>query len=203
VGRRRRGGLSHRDRRHQRSGRTRGRFGRLLPELSLSLAHQGDAAVALVRPGTAGCGIDIERVAERAPSTVAAALGPDERRLLAGCAAAGEGEAVWFSRFWAAKEAVAKAEGTGLRGRPQDFVVERAEPERLLVAVGGRRYPVRCARVRDSVVAWTEEGPPRGAGDGEHARGTDGTGTIGGPASHSHTHSHSHSHSDDNEESGA
>lgn len=75
---------------------------------------------------------------------------------------------LWFTRFWAAKEAVAKAEGTGLRGRPRDFAVIAAEPTSLLVAVAGpdgpRRYTVHCAELhnppglppRHYVVAWTE-----------------------------------------------
>jgi phosphopantetheinyl transferase len=36
--------------------------------------------------------------------------------------------AAWFSRIWAAKEAVAKADGTGLQGRPRRYVVEVVVP---------------------------------------------------------------------------
>jgi hypothetical protein len=78
---------------------------------------------------------------------------------------------VWFTRFWAAKEAAAKAEGTGLRGRPHDFTVVTAGPTTLQVAVttsdGLRTHHVRCTRVssppglprRDYVVAWTTDDP--------------------------------------------
>jgi len=34
----------------------------------------------------------------------------------------------WFTRMWAAKEAVAKADGTGLQGRPRRYVVDRVIP---------------------------------------------------------------------------
>ncbi|ADP79287.1 type I polyketide synthase [Pseudofrankia inefficax] len=36
--------------------------------------------------------------------------------------------AAWFARIWAAKEAVAKADGTGLLGRPRRFVVDLVVP---------------------------------------------------------------------------
>ncbi|GAA0420427.1 type I polyketide synthase [Streptomyces luteireticuli] len=166
------------------SGRPRvtGAHGRALAGLDVSLAHRAEAAVALVRPrGTDGrpaaVGIDIEEVAERPSTTLAAALGPAERELLAAlCARTGEPEALWFTRFWAAKEAVAKAEGTGLRGRPRDFAVIEAWPDDLLVAVDGHRYPVRCRGVgnpeglpeREYVVAWTTG--PAAEGDPEDER---------------------------------
>lgn len=159
------------------SGRPRvtGVHGRVLPALDVSLAHRAEAAVALVRPrGTDGrpapVGIDIEEVTHRPPGTLAAALGPAERELLVAlCFRTGEPQPLWFTRFWAAKEAVAKAEGTGLRGRPKDFAVVEARSDELTVVVGGRRYPVRCRTVtnpqglpgREYVVAWTT-GPAAG-----------------------------------------
>ncbi|MEU6081378.1 beta-ketoacyl synthase N-terminal-like domain-containing protein [Streptomyces sp. NPDC047108] len=151
--------------------RVTGVHGRSLPPLEVTLAHSAEAGVALVRPhrpgasgAPSGTGIDIEQIAERPPETREVALGPAERDLLAEqCAASGEPEAVWFTRFWAAKEAVAKAAGTGLRGRPRDFAVVGAAPDELLVSAGGREHRVRCRRisnpdglpVRDYVVAWT------------------------------------------------
>ncbi|MDO0937442.1 beta-ketoacyl synthase N-terminal-like domain-containing protein [Streptomyces sp. DG2A-72] len=150
-----------------------GMHGRRLPPLDLSLAHRAEAGVAIVRPHTPGPGpgIDIEEVVERDRETLAAALGPDELALLrARCAATAESEALWFTRFWAAKEAVAKAEGTGFGGRPRDFAVLAADADRLVVS--GRleraRYSVRCERTgnppglpsREYVVAWTT-GPTR------------------------------------------
>ncbi|MFF4395355.1 beta-ketoacyl synthase N-terminal-like domain-containing protein [Streptomyces sp. NPDC001480] len=152
-----------------------GVHGRTLPALDVSLAHRAEAGVAIVRPHKPGPGpgIDIEEVTERDPAAFAAALGTDELRLLRDLSAAGDAS-LWFARFWAAKEAVAKAEGTGFGGRPRDFAVFHAAPagDRLLVSGRLERvYTVHLAPVsnppalpaRDYVVAWTT-GP---AGDDE------------------------------------
>ncbi|MER6068328.1 beta-ketoacyl synthase N-terminal-like domain-containing protein [Streptomyces sp. NPDC001817] len=152
-----------------------GVHGRALPPLDVSLAHRGEAAVAIVRPHTPrpGPGIDIEEVTERDSATLATALGPAELRLLRAHAADG-GEAVWFTRFWAAKEAVAKAEGVGFGGRPRDFTVLETSPDGSRLLVSGRLeplYTVHCAPAanpptlpqRTYVVAWTTD---PGADDG-------------------------------------
>ncbi|WP_414167279.1 beta-ketoacyl synthase N-terminal-like domain-containing protein [Streptoverticillium reticulum] len=143
-----------------------GVHGRELPPLDLSLAHCREAAVALVRPtGTAPVGIDIEEITERPAVTRDAALTADERALLCQL----DGTALDFTRFWAAKEAAAKAEGTGLRGRPRDFTVSTADGGRLTVrAPSGRMHRVSWAeagnppglRPRQYVVAWTEDDRP-------------------------------------------
>ncbi|MGI5134179.1 beta-ketoacyl synthase N-terminal-like domain-containing protein [Streptomyces sp. CA-106110] len=146
-----------------------GVHGRNLPPLDVSLAHRAEAAVAIVRPHTPRTrpGIDIEEVTDRTPEALASALGVDEARLLREmCAATGDPEALWFTRFWTAKEAVAKAEGTGFGGRPRDFAVLEATPAGDRLVVAGRlerAYAVRCAPAanppglprRDYVVAWT------------------------------------------------
>ncbi|MFJ5264829.1 beta-ketoacyl synthase N-terminal-like domain-containing protein [Streptomyces sp. NPDC088387] len=151
-----------------------GLYGRVLPSLDVSLAHRAESAVAIVRPHTPGPGpgIDIEEVVERDPSTLVTALGPDELRLMRDLSATtGESGALWFTRFWAAKEAVAKAEGTGFGGRPRDFpVLEVTGAGRLLVAGRlERAYTVHHAPAanpaslpeRTYVVAWTT-GPTHG-----------------------------------------
>ncbi|WTI94171.1 polyketide synthase dehydratase domain-containing protein [Streptomyces sp. NBC_00723] len=150
-----------------------GVHGRVLPALDVSLAHCAEAGVAIVRPHTPGPGpgIDIEEVTDRTPQTLAAALGEDELRLLRALSAgSGGSEALWFTRFWAAKEAVAKAEGTGFEGRPRDFTVLDATPAGDRLTVAGRlerAYPVHCAPAanpprlpdRSYVVAWTTGHP--------------------------------------------
>ncbi|MET8975651.1 beta-ketoacyl synthase N-terminal-like domain-containing protein [Streptomyces sp. NPDC004539] len=142
-----------------------GVHGRQLPALDVSLAHCAEAGAAIARPHRPGPGpgIDIEEITARTPETESAALGPDELRLLERL----EGSrALWFTRFWAAKEAVAKAEGTGLGGRPREFTVLDATPDGDLLTVSGRlerAYPVHCAPAanppglpaREYVVAWT------------------------------------------------
>ncbi|MFJ9425257.1 beta-ketoacyl synthase N-terminal-like domain-containing protein [Streptomyces sp. NPDC101249] len=143
-----------------------GVHGRDLGEgLTVSLAHCAEAAVALARRGP--CGIDLEEVTARPASTVAAACGPEERALLARTVAAGgDSEDLWFTRFWTAKEAVAKELGTGLGGRPEDFRVTAARPDLLRVEHAGSAWEVRCGQVaapaglpeRTYVVAWTTGG---------------------------------------------
>ncbi|MFF7241016.1 beta-ketoacyl synthase N-terminal-like domain-containing protein [Streptomyces collinus] len=156
-----------------------GAHGRALPPLDVSLAHRAEAGVAIVRPHTPrpGPGIDIEEVTARDRGTLATALGRDELRLLHGRSAGDpEAEALWFTRFWAAKEAVAKAEGAGFGGRPRDFTVLETAPDGSRLVVAGRlerAYTVHCARTgnppalpaRSYVVAWTT-GPA--AHDGQH-----------------------------------
>ncbi|MFG2194257.1 beta-ketoacyl synthase N-terminal-like domain-containing protein [Streptomyces sp. NPDC048639] len=159
--------------------------GRTIPDLDLSLAHRAESGVALVTRrnpaagshGGTGVGIDIEEVVDRDEHTLAVAFGAEELRLITElCATTGESRARWATTFWAAKEAVAKAEGTGLRGRPRDFAVTGAKaiagatqaPVRLTVeapAPAGRqrRYRVHSTRAsnppglpaRDYAVAWT------------------------------------------------
>ncbi|SEE66623.1 Acyl transferase domain-containing protein [Streptomyces sp. 3213] len=145
-----------------------GLHGRTLPPLDVSLAHSAEAAVAIVRPHSPepGPGIDIEEVVERDPATLTTALGEDELALLrAQLVPSGESEALWFTRFWAAKEAVAKAEGTGFAGRPRDFAVFQVVSGSRLLVSGRleRAYTVHCEPAgnppnlpdRTYVVAWT------------------------------------------------
>lgn len=156
-----------------------------------------------------GVGIDIEEVVDRPGETLEVALGGAESELLAACRARaghdpadGHGHidtgggradgpadgALWFTRFWAAKEAVAKAVGTGLRGRPRDFTVVAADPATLLVETAGpagpRRHRVHCTTVtsppglpvRRYVVAWTagpDDGPGPETGPHEQTGHTD------------------------------
>ncbi|MCC3770284.1 4'-phosphopantetheinyl transferase superfamily protein, partial [Streptomyces sp. UNOC14_S4] len=140
-----------------------GVHGRQLPPLDLSLAHCAEAAVALVRPaGTVPTGIDIEEITERPEATRDAVLAPEELPLLDRLG----GDARALTRLWTAKEAAAKAEGTGLRGRPRDFRVTAADGDRLTVRTpSGRTHSVSLAetgnpaglRPRRYVVAWTED----------------------------------------------
>ncbi|MGH3853357.1 MAG: 4'-phosphopantetheinyl transferase superfamily protein, partial [Pseudonocardiaceae bacterium] len=157
-----------------------------LPPLEVSLAHCQRVGVAIAAPrsGPGGIGIDIEEITERDDRTQDVALSPRERALLAACRAeTGESAAVWFTRFWTAKEAVSKAEGTGLGGRPRRYAVVEASPTELSVQVRPEESPeentadcagtyrVRCEwlsncedqRERHYVVAWTT-GPAARAG---------------------------------------
>ena len=133
----------------------------------VSLAHcagkgrRPGIGVALAGPGPVG--IDIEAVAERDAGTEEIALTPAERALLD--ERAGGDRAALFTRLWTAKEAVAKALGTGLAGRPHDFEV--ASPAAtgdddltLVVTVpDGTVYRVETTMITNDAtvyaVAWT------------------------------------------------
>ncbi|HET6949933.1 MAG TPA: 4'-phosphopantetheinyl transferase superfamily protein [Acidimicrobiales bacterium] len=88
------------------------------PPLHVSLAHRGDIAVAAVGEDVAG--IDVERIEPRDRSFVSVALTTAEVDLRP---ATGWPPDEWVTRLWTVKEAVAKARGTGLGGRPRAFVV--------------------------------------------------------------------------------
>jgi acyl transferase domain-containing protein/phosphopantetheinyl transferase len=106
--------------------------------LEVSLSHTGSLAAAVVGdPGCArGVGIDIEQITDRDDRTVTAIFTVAERRLLEDQCTSIADLSRWATRFWAAKEAVAKAAGTGLAGRPHQFSVERIDGDRLLVTTG-------------------------------------------------------------------
>ncbi|WP_306321365.1 MULTISPECIES: polyketide synthase [unclassified Streptomyces] len=149
-----------------------GVHGRRLPPLALSLAHCAEAGVALARSADQGpVGIDIEEVTERPEATYEAVLAPIERPLFEELTALGIEPARALTRFWSAKEAAAKAAGTGLRGRPRDFTVtgfDGGGADDLTVrgpAPAHPTYRVRLAETanppglppRAYVVAWTTD----------------------------------------------
>ncbi|GDY72022.1 hypothetical protein SAV31267_015070 [Streptomyces avermitilis] len=104
---------------------------------------------------------------DRPEGTLAVALAPPERELLRALAQAPRGapERLWFTRFWAAKEAVAKARGTGLGGAPKQFEITAADGAVVSVRVAGEEYRVRHSSLtiprpsgqpgKEYVVAWT------------------------------------------------
>jgi acyl transferase domain-containing protein/phosphopantetheinyl transferase len=141
--------------------RVTGVHGRRLPGLDVSIAHRAEVGVAIAGPrGGAGVGIDVEEIVDRPESTVDIALTEGELALLAQL---GGPRSVWFTRFWAAKEAVGKALGTGLAGQPRRFAVTAATGTELQVEVAGERYRVAYTHIhnppdlpaRAYVVAWT------------------------------------------------
>jgi phosphopantetheinyl transferase len=148
--------------------------------LSLSISHTewvGVAAVSDAGP----IGVDVERVTPQVPRSdgfVDIALTPAEQALRPD----GVGTDQWVALIWTAKEAVAKAVGTGLKGRPRAFEVEALtdaehhagnqaenQPENQAAeAVGsqaeltlrvrdpeGRRWKVASTRDGDFVIAAT------------------------------------------------
>ena len=101
-------------------------------DLRVSLAHTlgGRGAppvgigVAIAADGV-DVGIDLERVTERTDTFAGVAMTPVEQTLFGQVFGhlAGRDRDRELTRWWTAKEAVAKAAGTGLQGRPRDFQV--------------------------------------------------------------------------------
>jgi phosphopantetheinyl transferase len=91
----------------------------------VSLAHTQGTAVALAGLG-GRVGIDVELVRAREQGFAELAFSPAERALLAGLGADAVEE--WTLRCWCAKEAVAKALGSGLTRGPQGLAVTALDP---------------------------------------------------------------------------
>jgi malonyl CoA-acyl carrier protein transacylase len=172
--------------------RATGKYGLRLPPVDVTIAHCPGVAVAAARvrpagarPGRPGIGIDVREITGPPDTTADHALSPAERELLAATVrVGGSSAAVESTRFWAAKQAAARAEGPG--DRPRRLVVLDASRTELLVGVAdqpgldpadpapvpGRRYRVRTQtlhtpdepRPRRYVVAWTVDGPASAPG---------------------------------------
>ncbi|GGS11189.1 polyketide synthase [Streptomyces nojiriensis] len=137
----------------------------------LSIAHKDRLAVALAHPARP-VGIDVEQVTADPDALIRIALGPGELGLAEGLAAReGTGLPAALTALWCAKEAAAKAAGTGLGGRPRDWRVA-GDPDSgalLVTSPEGDPYPVRTTPlttpltdpltdpVPDHVVAWTAD----------------------------------------------
>ncbi len=131
--------------------------------LEVSIAHTGSMAAALAGSPDqcpTGIGIDIEQITYHDERTVAAILTEAECRLLDSLCSSVAERPSWVTLFWTAKEAVAKAAGTGLGGRPHQFQVKRVDGNKLLVAAG-ERAPSRWVQTMTGAepepyaVAWT------------------------------------------------
>ncbi|MFF3323634.1 beta-ketoacyl synthase N-terminal-like domain-containing protein [Streptomyces sp. NPDC002889] len=144
--------------------------GPLTAGLRMSLAHKDRLAVAYAHP-THAVGIDIETVTEDPAALSRVALTADERRLAEQIAARdGHGEAHALTTLWCAKEAAAKAEGTGLGGRLRQWTVTDGTAGLRVVSPDGRAHCVRTETVHDlsgpdtapspHVVAWTVSPTP-------------------------------------------
>ncbi|MEW2140471.1 beta-ketoacyl synthase N-terminal-like domain-containing protein [Streptomyces sp. NPDC005409] len=140
--------------------------GPLTRGVRLSIAHKDRIAVALAHPHLP-VGIDVEPVTGDPDALIRIALGPDELRLAERLAAgSGTGLPAALTALWCAKEAAAKAEGGGLRGRPRDWrVTGDAEAGALLVtSPGGHPYPVRTTQLT-AAVSTTALSTGAGTGD--------------------------------------
>jgi phosphopantetheinyl transferase len=117
----------------------------------LSLTHAAGVAAALVSPDAA-VGLDVEPLSRFSEVLEAAALTSEERALLASAPPAAADE--WVLRLWCAKEAAAKAAGTGLAGTPRSLVIHRIDADGSVVVersgpAAGPPFPLRVATGRD------------------------------------------------------
>ncbi len=88
-------------------------------------------------------GVDVERIEARAPTFAEMALAAGEHP------PEGVDAETWVTLAWAAKEAVGKARGTGLAGRPRDLVVSGVEAGPAGTDPGGTGGSRWTCRVED------------------------------------------------------
>ncbi|MDD9375430.1 beta-ketoacyl synthase N-terminal-like domain-containing protein [Streptomyces sp. ZAF1911] len=148
--------------------------GALAGGVRLTIAHKDRIAVALAHPDLP-VGIDVEQVTTDPDALVRIALAPGELGLAERLAAReGTGLPAALTALWCAKEAAAKAAGTGLGGRPRDWRTtgDPDSGELRVLSPDGHPYPVRTTLLADSpldhpdhshhsghsghVVAWTD-----------------------------------------------
>ncbi|MBT2403174.1 MULTISPECIES: type I polyketide synthase [unclassified Streptomyces] len=139
------------------SGRPLAR-GTLAHGVRLSIAHKDRLAVAVAHP-TRPVGIDVEPVTADPDALIRIALGPGELLLAEALSARdGTGLPAALTALWCAKEAAAKAHGTGLGGRPRDWRVgdDPGSGGLRVLSPDGHPYAVRSTLLPDDhVVAWT------------------------------------------------
>jgi phosphopantetheinyl transferase (holo-ACP synthase) len=109
--------------------------------LHVSVAHKDDVAVAIVAEREVG--IDLERIEAHGDGFAQIAY-------TAGELALGDGSDEWRTRLWAAKEAAAKAHGTGMTD-PKRFEITRREGVRLYLG----DLAVDTRRDGEYIIAWT------------------------------------------------
>jgi len=95
----------------------------IAPDISISLSHHGGRAVAIAASAELAVGIDLHAGSDLdSESLVGTVLSPAERTQWMKLAPADK--APWMARAWTAREAAAKAAGTGLEGRPDQWALE-------------------------------------------------------------------------------
>jgi phosphopantetheinyl transferase len=127
-------------------------------DLRVSIAHTTGLGVALLGHGV-DVGIDIEAVEPRSDRFEQLVLTDTEQSLTPPPAFADDRDR-WRTALWAAKEAVAKALGTGLQGRPKQFEATAVDGDVLVVA--GRRvhFDLITTPHRATTDRGADAGPP-------------------------------------------
>lgn len=132
--------------------------GALASGFRLSLAHKDRIAVAVAHRSLA-VGIDVEPVTADPDALIRIALTPDELSLAEALSAReGTGLPGALTALWCAKEAAAKAAGTGLGGRPRAWraVDDPGSGGLRVLSPDGHPYALDTSFLPDGhVVAWT------------------------------------------------
>ena len=128
--------------------------------LEISIAHAGDVAVAVAGPASAGAlGIDVEPGGQMNADLLQEAFSGSEQDLLRRLSRDGS---EWALRLWCAKEAAAKAIGTGVSFDPRDIMAVRADNEtgEVEMELQGGRIPeaVKGEGLRLGVATFLRDG---------------------------------------------
>jgi malonyl CoA-acyl carrier protein transacylase/phosphopantetheinyl transferase len=120
-------------------------LGKQIDGLHVSLAHKGDEAVAMVADHPVG--IDLEKIEEKEDGFIASAFTEKERALLKK-----RNQPEDVIRFWVAKEACSKKDGTGLKGNPKRYEVKSVDGEILYVG----KEKIQTMKIGEEYIAgWT------------------------------------------------
>ncbi len=114
-------------------------------DIHISLAHKGKDAVGIAQSGKA-VGIDMEIIEERSSGFCDLVFTDNELALLKG-----KDQAEWTTKFWVAKEAYGKFIGTGLKGNPKRFEVEKITDDSLWI----NQTEIKTIKHKNYIIGWT------------------------------------------------
>ncbi|WP_218082749.1 4'-phosphopantetheinyl transferase family protein [Anthocerotibacter panamensis] len=122
--------------------------GTLAPLPEVSISHSRGHILAAVAPTPLG--VDLERLdVVRFDDWFHLAFGAEELALI-------PGRGPLLVGGWCAKEAAAKAWGTGFQGNPKDWVITSFTPDEITVQHGDQTFRVRLWYAAQEVVAWCQ-----------------------------------------------
>lgn len=114
-------------------------------DIHISLAHKGKDAVGIAKSGKS-VGIDMEIIEERSSGFYDLVFTDNELALLKG-----KDQAEWTTRFWVAKEAYGKFVGTGLKGNPKRFEVDKITDDSLWI----NQTEIKTINHKNYIIGWT------------------------------------------------
>jgi len=113
--------------------------------IHISLAHKGKDAVGIAKSGKS-VGIDMEIIEERSSGFYDLVFTDNELVLLKD-----KDQAEWTTKFWVAKEAYGKFMGTGLKGNPKRFEVEKITDDSLWI----NQTEIKTIKHKNYIIGWT------------------------------------------------